>query len=1553
VVELESHYDQQMETPINFADQIYQIFKSKKRLALKGQELSEAFKKNTSRDLSISELKDLPFIQFANNRSNVFLVVELDDICTTCKFRYCKLLHTVDRSDKFALIYRHNHNSRNHKNNHKVSRIELPTIRLIQRLKDILNESPNRSMSFKQMLQSHNRRWPRFKTHEPSARSIGIRFKSTFLIWNDENTKEQMIKLKADNHKMDGMENQRRNDGKSRHGNLSRNGSYSKSTHSSKSNVIISSKKTNQSPWAKNKRSKAPQSATNNTNDHNGNHSVAQNHSVHADRPHSKRRQLNNQNNASLSNGVASNGSNQNNGPVMNGNGNGISTHSEAKPDHHRSPQSNSHNVPNGPTMNHSNTSNHSNSHNASPLVPKQSRKSSSFESAASNGDAETGDTMNGQHNDVDHRMNRRESRESRDSRESINKSLPPSSNSSMYNGHYGSGSQSQSQSSHSEAQTMPEQPHLSYVALKISPEWTDSKLIPDLVRHISQLTGKHISDAFIPHRARLGFFTAKTQRVANEFIKKARQRRFTCGGRSVTAEIVPLPPNDQSHGIGIQRQQTGHRVKVKNVNCIMGRKDFEAWVREHTKASIREVYDVEIVFPKVMRGASQCILMVDAPNDAYHIVDRIQDVKFRGMPLHFKHWIHPNAPDHHTSSTRMNGSARRGKMGNHLHRSRNNGSPHSNGVPVQQPIVLNRSKIKAVSKPQSGIWAKMADQRKKKTEPPAPSTNVHHQQQQQQLQSQTVTSHPTKVHHSSSNSSSRHGQYAQGPTSGTIPPRNPTPERPEHHVVAPPPVPSGYNANNAGLADNLSLVNNSSQHSNSMQPSQPTKPPKKSNSGRDTTPPSGNGTKPRVPPLINRYRSGGSNHSNGHHTNSNTVSRHDDGNGVQHGTDGNMNYQDGSGHNAIDGNTVEMCTQTAPPEMHQMEDSAQPLIQSQPEGMEEKQQHQQQYVEQQTYPQEQYQVQPQQPQYSVQHGTTECSVPEMIPQDVRVANSNEVNVNQTGAAFVDEGNQQNQNQNQLEQAVEGSQQQTQGLSLDPQQVQQQEQAQNALQQTEQVMPIQQQQIAQQMGQQIQPQMMQQQQTGQYSSPTKPQHGQHSNMHVQQQMAPQTPQTPATPHQPLHHLQQQQTQLNQQQHLQQQQMHPQHPQQHQQNVTIQMNGSAVNAPQAVPLNAAALQSMLSTHHQQQLPMNQVYLQQIQQIPHQNGGVAVPILQISQLQQLHSLQHRQQPQMLSALAAPFAQQQFAINNMMHPLPNVMYQIPNMYINNMPPPPSSFNNVKFHSTPTTVPQPQQNGTTTSNNFVSPPRPQQATMQINNGNIQNIQNVTLQTNSNINYASPPQPTNIASHSASSQQQQHAQSQHTLPRHPEPMQQPLPPQHQHNQNQNQNQQQFQQQQDHQHHQQQSLPPQSEHQPQSVQQPPPSQPQPQPQPVQQQQVQQPQHQAVQQQVHQPPPPQNAKIVHQHKRVPSPQPLQTQQRQSQRQPHQQSKLQHQNQRQHLQHPQGRSDNVKPVVPPRNQQSRPPPKKSSDPLDKLCKYCLLSTHDPSKCVWFNPNAMGKR
>merc|ERR1712154_11811 len=61
------------------------------------------------------------------------------------------------------------------------------------------------------------------------------------------------------------------------------------------------------------------------------------------------------------------------------------------------------------------------------------------------------------------------------------------------------------------EEEIVPEQVSRHYLSIAISSQWNDSKLIPDLVRHISQHTGKHIGDAYIANRVRLGFFTAKT----------------------------------------------------------------------------------------------------------------------------------------------------------------------------------------------------------------------------------------------------------------------------------------------------------------------------------------------------------------------------------------------------------------------------------------------------------------------------------------------------------------------------------------------------------------------------------------------------------------------------------------------------------------------------------------------------------------------------------------------------------------------------------------------------------------------------------------------------------------------------------------------------------------------------------------------------------------------------------------------------------------------------------------------------------------------------------
>eukprot|EP01084_Bolivina_argentea_P092351 166153_1 len=454
----------------NFADEIYKLFKSRRKTSLRCNDLIEGYKKQYGRSLNTTELRELPFIQFERNGGNnnmIYLVIELDDCCNKCKFRYCKLLHSVRHDDKFQLLYQSHHSNAKH----KLCNIERPNVRLIQRVKDILNESTSnpKQVTLSQMRKRHNKLYPQFKSHEPTSHGIAIRFKSTFHIGYDDAKDDHLITFKHDQN----------------HHNLRYNSvniqSTNTPTHTQKSNVIINTKKSHQSPWQKK-----------------GKHKTSHNRTNHKPNP--------------------------------------LSITKESPPSHPPSQLSSS----SKHTPNHSHAKSNNN-HNAEGHVNEDSKNSS-----------------------------------------------------------FGS--------------IIPEQNDKNYLSISISPEWNDSKLIPDLVRHISQHTGKHIGDAYIDNRIRLGFFTAKHESIANQFIKKVRSNKTTCWGRTVHADIIPLPKNNEHHGIVIQRQQKGYRVRIQNVNCIMGRKDFENWVYAKTNVlrKKRVIYDIEIVFPKLQRGSKQCIMLFD-----------------------------------------------------------------------------------------------------------------------------------------------------------------------------------------------------------------------------------------------------------------------------------------------------------------------------------------------------------------------------------------------------------------------------------------------------------------------------------------------------------------------------------------------------------------------------------------------------------------------------------------------------------------------------------------------------------------------------------------------------------------------------------------------------------------------------------------------------------------------------------------------------------------------------------------------------------------------------
>lgn len=176
----------------NLADKIYTIFKFKGRTVLKRNDLIKTYKKQYDRPLIMMELRELPFIRFESNDTVICLVIELDDICTKCKWARCRLLHCVSPSDKFKQIY---HSNSNQEKQQKFGPLRRPKIRLIQRLKSILTKSE--SVTLSELRKRHNAKFSQFESHEPTSTGIAIRFKSTFLVQFDENANDYVITFQS------------------------------------------------------------------------------------------------------------------------------------------------------------------------------------------------------------------------------------------------------------------------------------------------------------------------------------------------------------------------------------------------------------------------------------------------------------------------------------------------------------------------------------------------------------------------------------------------------------------------------------------------------------------------------------------------------------------------------------------------------------------------------------------------------------------------------------------------------------------------------------------------------------------------------------------------------------------------------------------------------------------------------------------------------------------------------------------------------------------------------------------------------------------------------------------------------------------------------------------------------------------------------------------------------------------------------------------------------------------------------------------------------------
>ena len=71
-------------------------------------ELSQNYHNMYNRNLKLHDVRDLPFVRIEDapidNNSNggkldqiITLVIELDDCCNQCRYKYCKLLHSVQQ----------------------------------------------------------------------------------------------------------------------------------------------------------------------------------------------------------------------------------------------------------------------------------------------------------------------------------------------------------------------------------------------------------------------------------------------------------------------------------------------------------------------------------------------------------------------------------------------------------------------------------------------------------------------------------------------------------------------------------------------------------------------------------------------------------------------------------------------------------------------------------------------------------------------------------------------------------------------------------------------------------------------------------------------------------------------------------------------------------------------------------------------------------------------------------------------------------------------------------------------------------------------------------------------------------------------------------------------------------------------------------------------------------------------------------------------------------------------------------------------------------------
>ena len=200
---------------------------------------------------------------------------------------------------------------------------------------------------------------------------------------------------------------------------------------------------------------------------------------------------------------------------------------------------------------------------------------------------------------------------------------------------------------SHVPLAIIPEQLHKFYLKTELSQEWKDKKLINHVLRHIRQNSGVYTSDVYLANRRRVGFFTAGHPSIAAAFVRRTKEKEVKCWGRTIEAEIVRLrkvkKPRFGRKQSPLALATEGCRVKIKNINCVMQRWDFEEWVHWTTNTAKQRtlVTDIELCYPRKQRGTSQCICVFEYAEEVDDVLYGLKNVPFRGIVLKFERWRH------------------------------------------------------------------------------------------------------------------------------------------------------------------------------------------------------------------------------------------------------------------------------------------------------------------------------------------------------------------------------------------------------------------------------------------------------------------------------------------------------------------------------------------------------------------------------------------------------------------------------------------------------------------------------------------------------------------------------------------------------------------------------------------------------------------------------------------------------------------------------------------------------------------------------------------------